>query len=105
MIAGEAIYKRTCVACHQATGEGLGNAFPPLAKSDFLADKDKTISQVIHGFTGKMVVNGKEYNSTMPPQPLNDEEVAAVLTYVYGSFGNDGRTISPEDVKAVREKK
>jgi nitrite reductase (NO-forming) len=76
--------------------------FPPLAKSDFLVDKEKTISQVIHGYTGKLVVNGKEYNNTMPPQSLSDEEVANVLTYVYGSFGNDGRTVSVEEVKAVR---
>lgn len=101
---GADIYNRTCVTCHQANGEGLPNTFPPLAKSDFLADKEKTIMQVLKGFTGELVVNGKKFNSTMPAQQLNDEEIAAVLTYVYGNFGNSGGTVTPADVKAVRGK-
>jgi nitrite reductase (NO-forming) len=102
--SGESIYKRTCVTCHQANGEGLPNVYPPLAKSDFLADKEKAIHQVIKGYTGELIVNGKTYNNTMPPQQLDDAEVASVLTYVYGSFGNSGGTITPDEVKAVRAK-
>lgn len=49
VISGEEVYKRTCVACHQATGEGVAGAFPPLAKSDYLADKDAAIKQVLKG--------------------------------------------------------
>jgi len=104
VVSGEAVYKRTCITCHQANGAGVPNAFPPLAKSDFLADKDKAITQVIKGQMGEMTVNGAKYNGVMPPQALNDEEVAAVLTYVYGNFGNSGGAITPADVKAVRAK-
>ena len=102
---GESIYNRTCVACHQATGEGLPKVFPPLAQSDYLANKEKTILQVIKGSSGELMVNGQKYNNVMPPQPLNDEEVAAVLTYVYCNFGNTGGTVTPEECKALREKK
>ena len=49
-------------------------------------------------------MNGKKYNSAMPAQQLNDEEVAAVLTYVYGNFGNGGTTVTADEVKAVRGK-
>ena len=28
---GKSIYAKTCFACHQATGEGLPNAFPPFS--------------------------------------------------------------------------
>lgn len=103
---GESIYKRTCAQCHMAGGDGIPNVYPPLAKSDYLADKEKTIQQVIKGSSGKLVVNGKEYNNTMLPQNLNDEEIAAVLTYVYtnGIMGNNGTAITAEEVKAVRAK-
>ncbi len=101
---GEAIYKRTCIACHQPNGMGIANTFPPLAKSDFIADREKTIGQVIKGKTGELVVNGAKYNNTMPPQPLNDAEIAAVLTYVYSNFGNSGAPVTVDEVKAVRAK-
>ncbi|MCD6013504.1 MAG: nirK [Flavipsychrobacter sp.] len=103
--SGEDIYKRTCIACHQAKGEGVAGAFPPLAKSDYLAaDKERAIKQVLQGSSGEITVNGKTYNNVMPPQPLNDAECAAVLTYVYCSFGNNACNITPDEVKQVREK-
>ncbi len=102
--SGEDVYKRTCVSCHMANGEGLANVYPPLAKSDCINDKEKTIMQLINGSTGEMTVNGKKYNGTMPPQQLNDEEIADVLTYVYNSFGNSCGTVTVDDVKAARAK-
>ena len=65
----------------------------PLAKSDFLAaDIKRAIDVVLHGLTGKVTVNGQEYNSVMPPMnQLNDDEVANILTYVLNSWGNPGR--------------
>ncbi len=101
---GEEIYKKTCIACHQANGAGVPNTFPPLAKSDFIADKEKTVTQVIKGKTGELVVNGVKYNNTMPPQNLKDEEIAAVLTYVYSNFGNSGGPVTADEVKAIRAK-
>ena len=102
--SGDAVYKKTCVTCHQANGQGLPNTFPPLAKSDYLSDKEKTILQVLKGSAGEIVVNGKTFNSTMPPQQLSDEEIASVLTYVYGNFGNSGGTVTPAEVKTLRAK-
>lgn len=101
---GESVYKRTCITCHQALGQGIPNVYPPLAKSDFLGDKEKVIHQVIKGYTGELTVNGVKYNNTMPPQNLNDQEVADVLTYVYSSFGNSGGAVTVDEVKAVRAK-
>ena len=99
---GEAVYKKTCITCHQANGEGLPNTYPPLAKSDFISDKEKTIRQVLKGFSGELVVTGKKYNSAMPAQQLNDDEIAAVLTYVYSNFGNTATTVTADEVKAAR---
>jgi cytochrome c len=48
---GKAIYSKTCVACHQANGQGIPNAFPPLAKSDYLnKDVNRAIKIVLNGF-------------------------------------------------------
>ena len=103
---GKAIYNKTCVACHQANGQGIPNAFPPLAKSDYLnADVNRAIRAVIHGLNGPITVNGKKYNSAMTSQGLNDQQVADVLTYVYSSWGNNKTKVTPAMVKAQRGKK
>ncbi len=101
---GEDIYKKTCIACHQPNGKGVPGSFPPLAKSDYLANKDQVIKQVLKGSSGDIVVNGVTYNGVMPPQALNDDEIASVLTYVYSNFGNSGGTITPDEVKLERAK-
>ena len=48
-------------------GRASRQAFPPLAKSDYLnADPKRAISNVLHGLTGKVTVNGETYESIMP---------------------------------------
>ena len=101
--AGEEIYGKTCAACHQANGEGIAGAFPPLANSDYLMeDKTRAIKQVINGSSEEMVVNGETYNGTMTPQNLSDQEIVDVLNYVYHAWGNNGETVTLEDVEAAK---
>jgi len=102
--AGQQLFTGTCSVCHQANGEGIPGVFPPLAKSDFLAaDPKRAVGIVLHGLNGKVTVNGKEYNSVMPPMTqLNDDEVANILTYVLNSWGNPGGQISHDDVAKAR---
>ena len=103
--AGKELYGRTCLACHQSEGQGVPNAFPPLAKSDFLnANTDRAINAILHGLSGEITVNGKKFNNVMTSQNLNDEEVADVLTYVYNSWGNNKTVVTPAKVKALRAK-
>ena len=100
---GKRVYMQTCFACHQATGLGLPGVFPPLAKSDYLmADKDRSIRTVVKGLTGPVTVNGKNYNSVMPPVSLSEDQVANVLTYVRNSFGNSGDAVSVDEVRKVK---
>jgi len=102
--AGQKVFAAACMACHQANGQGLPGAFPPLAGSDFLkADPSRAIGIVLHGLTGPVTVNGKEFNSVMPPMTqLSDAEVADALTYVMNSWGNDFGVVTAADVTAVR---
>ncbi|MES2125702.1 MAG: copper-containing nitrite reductase [Pseudomonadota bacterium] len=102
--AGKSLFNGTCSVCHQANGAGLPGVFPPLAKSDFLnADPGRAINAVVHGLSGKVKVNGKDYESVMPPMSqLNDDEVANILTYVLNSWDNKGGQVKASDVKAVR---
>ncbi len=100
---GRKLFGSICAACHQPTGQGLPNVFPPLAGSDFLnADKKRAIKIVINGRQGEVVVNGSKFNNSMPSFPLSDQDIASVLTFVYNSFGNSGLEVDPEEVKTLR---
>ena len=101
--AGEVSFAGTCSTCHQANGQGLPGVFPPLAKSDYLADLKRAIDFPLNGHSGPIKVNGQDYNSTMPPMSqLTDDEIANILTYVLNSWGNPGGRISKEDVAKHR---
>ena len=104
MARGENVYYANCVACHLPAGTGLEGAFPPLAGSDFLeGGPARVISIVLYGKEGPITVNGVQYNGVMPGFAyLTDEEVAAVVTYIMGSWGNDLPAVQPADVAAVR---
>jgi mono/diheme cytochrome c family protein len=100
---GRRLFTSICAACHQPTGLGRANQFPPLAGSDYLnADKTRAINLVIFGRQGEVVVNGLKYDNNMPSFPLSDQDIANVLTYVYNSFGNSGFAVTPEEVKNER---
>lgn len=103
MELGKNIYSRTCVACHQASGNGIPSVFPPLAKADYMNENvERTIDIVLNGKSGEITVNGEKYNSVMTAQNLSDREVANVLTYVYNSWGNNGSEVTEEMVKSRR---
>lgn len=103
MELGKNIYSRTCVACHQASGNGIPSVFPPLAKADYLNENvERAIDIVLNGKSGEITVNGEKYNSVMTAQNLSDQEVANVLTYVYNSWGNNGSEVTEAMVKSRR---
>jgi mono/diheme cytochrome c family protein len=107
---GAQIYKREgyCQTCHQANGMGLeASGFPPLAGTEWVnGEEEKLIKLTLKGLMGPIEVLGKAYPGQVPMTPfgglLNDEEVAAVLTFVRNSFGNQSSAISPDKVAAVR---
>lgn len=97
-----------CGTCHQPDGKGLTAAgFPPLAGTQWVnGNEERLIKLTLHGLAGPIEVLGEEYPGNVPMTPfggmLNDEEVAAVLTYVRNAFGNEASPITPEKVGEVR---
>jgi nitrite reductase (NO-forming) len=105
MPKGEAIYKAKCVVCHQATGLGIENVFPPLANSDYLlADKVRAVAQTLNGSKTEMTVNGKKYTQEMVHQVDTKEDAVAVINYVLNNFGNKGGYVTLDDVRNVEIK-
>ena len=109
---GKEIFNREahCVTCHQADGKGVENTYPGLANSEWLkGDPERVIKIVLKGLYGPLKFQGKEYGPARGTPPmmgfaglLNDEEIAAVLTYVHQSFGNSLPSVKADEVKKVR---
>jgi len=101
---GETLYVTNCGGCHQANGQGLAGAFPPLAKSDFLlADRQRAVAITLQGMTGPITVNGQQYNAVMPNMAhVTDDNLADILTYVFNSWGNDGGAVTAAEVADIR---
>jgi nitrite reductase (NO-forming) len=108
MAKGKLVYNEYCKTCHQANGQGLGAVYPPVAKSDYLKKTPlaQMIKEIVYGKSGAIVVNGKTYNGVMAamPKKYSDEQIAAVITYVYNSFGNTGPVVQEQDVKKHKKK-
>ncbi len=92
MERGQRVYTSTCVACHQANGEGLPPMFPALKGSDMvLNDVAAHIDVVVNGVPGtSMAAFGRQ---------LSEVDIAAVITYERNAWGNDtGEVVAPIDI-------
>jgi cytochrome c oxidase cbb3-type subunit II len=102
---GQSLFTSNCAPCHQATGEGLPGAFPPLKSNPVVNDADPTqhIQVVLHGLQGANV-GGTVYSSPMPPfgTTLSDADVANIINYERSSWGNHGAPITAKQVTAQR---
>ncbi|MDA0194978.1 MAG: c-type cytochrome [Bacteroidetes bacterium] len=109
---GKLIYEKEgyCGTCHQPDGNGLtASGFPPLAGTKWtLGSEERLIKLTLNGLLGPIEVLGKEYPGQVPMTPfrglLKDDEMAAVLTYIRNSFGNEASVISTEKVSEIRAK-
>ena len=100
-VDGAAVYDEQCAACHQEKGEGVPVYFPPLAGNrDLFLSVDFPVRVVLFGMKGKIDVNGKSFDGEMPPlDVLSDAQIAAVLAYVRGAWGN--AALAPQDMPPV----
>lgn len=102
---GAAIFEARCAPCHQAAGTGVPGAFPPLAGSPWVIGAKNALVQIaLKGIQGPFTVKGGTYAGVMPSfaRELDDQEIAAVLSYVRGQWGNAADPIGASLVKSIR---
>jgi mono/diheme cytochrome c family protein len=103
---GRTLYAQNCLPCHGAGGLGAPGVAPPLAGAEWVITPDpgRPIRIVLHGLTGPITVKGVEWNMTMLAfGHLDDESVAAILTYIRQDWGNAAPAVTPDHVREVRE--
>lgn len=119
------VYTTNCVACHQASGEGLAGAFPNLKGNVSViigleGGREYLIRNVIFGNMGEIKVGENVFNGAMPSWiTLSDDDIAAVLNYIVKAWEQEvpegfedftaeeiaaarGEELSFDDVLAIR---
>ena len=91
---GAELYRDFCYRCHGFNGEGQTDLIPPLKSSDYLLNNiDLSIAGLKYGLKGKIIVNGKSYNSYMAYQGLENEEIADIMNYILNEWGNNSEEL------------
>lgn len=94
-----------CGACHGQSGEG-GSAGPPLAGSEWVTGPMENLIRIqLRGLVGPITVKGQVYDfpaGMLPMAHQTDEQIAAVLTFIRNSFGNEAPPVAAADVAALR---
>ena len=107
LIRGKLVYEQVCALCHGVDGAGKPAQAPTFIGSDWVLTENvgQLIRIPLQGLAGPIVVNGEEWNLAMPAMgaSLPDDDLAAVLTYMRGAWGNQATAITPEQVKEVRD--
>jgi mono/diheme cytochrome c family protein len=104
MVLGRQTFS-ACMQCHQDTGKGIVDTYPPLVGSPIvLGDPATPVRILLHGLQGNVSVNGKTFNGQMPSwDRFSDEQIAAVLTYVRNAWTNNAASVDPALVTALRK--
>lgn len=102
-VDGKAVFTANCQTCHQANGEGLPGAFPPLKGSPVVMgdNLELYVDIIMNGYDA-----AAEYG-VMPPVGTNmeftEQEVAALINYERTSWGNNGKKVTPEEIKKIMD--
>ena len=104
--AGATVYLNNCNACHRSDGTGAMKAFPALGKNAVVNVEDPT--SLIHIVLAGSAMPSTRSDPSAMGMPgfgwrLNDQEVAEVVSFVRGNWGNYGGVVTAEQVAAVRK--
>lgn len=102
MVAGQAIYRDVCSACHSLDGKGVSHLFPSLVDSAVAQSNDPTTAIRIILRGARSVATSAEPTSPGMPSfawQLNDDQIAAVTTYIRNAWGNSASKVSADTVK------
>ena len=100
---GKLLYTNNCMSCHQANGEGLKGAFPSLKGSPIvLGDElELFVNIIMLGYDARpeyAVMNAVGLDNNLTP-----EEVTAIINHEKTSWGNNAKTVTPEEVKKLMD--
>ncbi len=98
---GKAIYEAegNCVDCHRLNGKGLPGTFPAHDGNPFVTGKPGPVIAT--------VLNGRKGNLGQMPSwkdKLDDDQVAAVVTYIRHAWSNKAPGVTPAQVAEIRKK-
>ena len=109
MAKGRQKYLNLCASCHGTQGEGMKRFAPPLKKSEWVLGEGYTLAMILlHGMEGPVSVNGKRYDipEILPSMPsfstLQNEDIAAISTYIRNSWGHSAPPISSGTIGHIR---
>ena len=105
--SGKKIFALRCASCHQANGLGIPNQYPPLADSEWVSANPALITKIIlKGLKGEITVKGEKYGTSaavnMAAVPIDDREIANVVTYVRQAWGNDSSELTEVEVSRIK---
>lgn len=101
--AGKTLFATACQTCHQANGEGLPGAFPPLKGSSVVNgdNLELYVDIIMNGYDAR-----PEYGA-MPPVGTNmkftEQEVMALINYERNTWGNKGKPVNAPEIKQIME--
>jgi cytochrome c oxidase cbb3-type subunit 2 len=100
---GKLLYTNNCMSCHQANGEGLKGAFPSLKGSPIVLGNDLElfVNLIMLGYDARpeyAVMNAVGLDNNLTP-----EEVTAIINHEKTSWGNNAKTVTPEEVKKIMD--
>lgn len=98
---GASLYQSNCASCHQLNGRGVKGAFPPLAGSLIVNNKnaEMLIKIILMGY------DAREEYGVMPAlgENLTDEEIKAIADHERSSWGNNAPEVTLETITKLRE--
>jgi mono/diheme cytochrome c family protein len=106
MESGRQLYEKQCAICHRTDGKGWAPYYPPLAgnQSITMASPVNSIRMVLNGgYPPGTRKNPRPHG--MPPfaRLLDDEQAAAVVTYIRVAWNNTGTPVAPAQVNELRK--
>ena len=102
---GRALYEVSCGACHHPAGGGKEGVASPLAGSEWVTGSEGRLLRIaLDGVRGPIQVKGKHYPLEMPAlrHVYGDEDMAAILSFIRGAWGNSASVITADSVGKVR---
>jgi mono/diheme cytochrome c family protein len=108
MDIGKTLYGSNCANCHQGSGAGQPGSYPPLVASEWvMGSKERLAAIMLHGIAGPISVKGDTFSTQAMPGwsgVFTDEKIAAIMTYIRGSWGNTMDAVTSDEVSAARAK-